>query len=96
MIKRFPHTGYLIFKKVTRNSPDDGIEGYNSEDTQKLPIKGRFELEKSTNVDYTARFFTERLDVTPFAKDDISFEYAGRVFKARFSQNQTHTEIWLN
>mgnify|MGYP003631640828 CR=1 FL=1 len=96
MIRKYPHDGFIILKNVTSNTPDDGLTGYIQTDNEKYPVKGRFELQKSTAVNYGAVFYMEKLDITPFKKDGVSFEYEGRTFSARFSQHQTHTEIWLN
>lgn len=93
MINRYPHTGFLIESSESRDENGDFIVN-----PQRKKIKGRFEPSAGKkNLDYSAKFFCQLLNLASFEVDEKRFEFEGKSFKiTQFFNYQTHTEIWLD
>ena len=92
MLKRYPHTGFLV---TTGSTQDDN--GDFTDEPNRVEIKGRYEPNnQSKSLDYSAKFYCKRIADQTFDKDETTFEFNDRAFKILQLHNyQNHTEIWL-
>lgn len=93
MIKRYPHTAKLVL-----STSIDDPDGMTTNDTVDIDIVGRFEPEasKSSAIDYKAKFYCNKLDVSPYSVDGQKLIINGRSFVViMLHEFQTHCEIWL-
>ncbi|SFS30780.1 hypothetical protein [Lutibacter maritimus] len=92
MLKRFPHTGTIIINSEISN--ENGIPTISKIE---LLVKGRYEPSgQSKALDYSAKWYCDKLDLTPYEADGKSFKFNGKQFKiVQLFNYQSHCEIWL-
>jgi hypothetical protein len=97
---RYPHTASLIIRSDSENGKpilDDNNDPIVNAEPTKIELTGRYEPNSGKkNLDYSAKFYTSRLDSVPFSKDGHSLEFEGMEFSVVQLYNyQNHCEVWL-
>lgn len=98
MITRYPHLAKVELRQVTTGGQSTGIIGKDTDNTDTVLLKGRFENKSGFDQGYTAKFYAKQDDRLKVLEQDSAKLYImDRSWDiVRIQTYQTHTEIWLN